>query len=212
MRYVERRLEIWLLVLILICAAAGAALSSADPSFHRQSSYSDLSIAGVEAAIASWPETAREVAGAMLARYGVPDRITPDALYWLERGPWRTTTVHRDDDFARRGGVLEQSLSYVNAQGRWWALNELGLGVVYDAKVQVLSSAAESEAANILALNLAVEVATDRRTPQDARAFYRRTLDLSLSGKSSAYTRGLLFTPVPRPLRIWPYFFIHSVN
>jgi hypothetical protein len=46
---------------------------------------------------------------------------------------------------------------------------------------------------NILALNLADEIVTDRRSVEDARDFYRETAQLSRSGKTSRYTEGFLF-------------------
>ena len=46
---------------------------------------------------------------------------------------------------------------------------------------------------NFLALNLADEIATGKRSVEEARDFYARVETLSRAGKSSAYTENLLF-------------------
>jgi len=68
-----------------------------------------------------------------------------------------------------------------------------------------LAARSNSEELNRLCLNLADDIARGRRTPAEARRFYRRTLSLALSGKSSPYMERLVFpvpepAPVPRPL------------
>ncbi len=46
-----------------------------------------------------------------------------------------------------------------------------------------------------IALNLADEVATGKRTEREAREFFDKTAALSAAGKTSPYTRMLLFKP-----------------
>ncbi len=56
-----------------------------------------------------------------------------------------------------------------------------------------LSSRGESEALNFLALNLADEIVTEKRSVEKARDFYLKTERLSKAGKSSAYMDGFRF-------------------
>ena len=158
-----------------------------------------LSAAAASADWARWPEPARQAAREMVEEYGAPDRVFSDRLEWGPRGSWRSLTVHLAEDFPRRSGVLEQSVAFDVPPSRWGELAALGFGVSYDPAKRELTASAESQAINRLALNVAVDVVRERRTAMNARDFYRRTLDLQLSGKSSRYTRDLLFEPAPEP-------------
>lgn len=53
-------------------------------------------------------------------------------------------------------------------------------------------------AGTLVALNLAHDVITGKRTPADARAFYAKTAMAFKAGdKSSPYVQGLIFQPEP---------------
>jgi len=191
----------WLLAIFALCAAAVPALGSNDwekalpPPDDRQAQ--PWTVHKVDAFIIGWPEVPRLAADEMLQRYGVPDEIAGNRLQWNGRGDWLYTTVYRDEDLARRSGVVEQAVRYRVPVGNWQDLSALAIGVSYDSVQAALVASSESEEANTLALNVAVDVIKGRRGVDEARKFYRRTLDLSLSGKSSRYTRRLLFKPTP---------------
>ncbi len=151
-----------------------------------------------------WPEGSRLAAARLTERYGAPDQTAADRLRWLHRGPFNEIVVYRDEDFTRRSGVVEQSVSFDTPVGRWRDLTALGAGVVYDPVGRMLVASAESVEVNILGLNVAVDVIRGRRGVEDAKSFYRKTLELSASGKSSRYLRRLLFTPTHEERRRRP--------
>lgn len=156
----------------------------------------DRAWTSAEAAIRSWPAPSRALAGAMLEKYGAPDEIVASQLGWNDRRPWTRIVAFRDPKTVGGADVLLQSVAYGRVPfTRWRALSAFGHGTAYDPVKQELDARTEGETANILALNLADEVARGRRTPEDARAFFDRTVSLSLSGKSSPYTTRLLFAP-----------------
>lgn len=153
---------------------------------------------------AHWPAVSRLVAERMVQRYGPPDDARADLLRWRARGPFNEITVYRDEDFTRRSGVLEQKVSLAVPVDRWRDLSALDVGVVYDSVERQLAASAESEPVNLLALNVAVDVIDGRRSVDGAKEFYRKTLDLSVSGKSSRYMRRLLFAPAKEKRRRRP--------
>lgn len=143
--------------------------------------------------VSLWPEASKTVSEAMLGKYGPPDQVDIDRLRWSDNGSWKKTTVYRLP--LERGGVLEQSLRYDVPQDKRAALSELDISMTVDQADRVLSVASGSEETNFLAMNLAVEVIREKRTPEEAREFYRRTVKLFDSGKTSSYMQGLLFRP-----------------
>jgi len=56
-----------------------------------------------------------------------------------------------------------------------------------------LSATSEAEETNFLALNLADEVVRERKSPEEARAFYLKSVLQWNAGKASPYLKGLRF-------------------
>jgi hypothetical protein len=148
-----------------------------------------------ETVIRNWPERPRTAARALIEKYGAPNRFDENDLVWFKNGPWKKTVVYRSapQGFMHSRDILEQSISYDVPAGKLAAIESFDSRLTFDKKSGELSSRAESENLNFLALNLADEVATDKRSPDEARDFYRKTVKLSESGKTSAYTGGFLF-------------------
>ena len=160
-----------------------------------------------ETVILKWPEGARLTAGVMIAKYGEPTRWSEGALVWIANGPWEKTVVYRTawPHFVgkRDKDYLEQTTAYKVPNGKIEDLMRFDRRLEVDAGRGMLSSRSESEAMNFLAVNLADEIATGKRSVEDARDFYTRVESLSKAGKSSAYTEGLLFpSPVDSNRRI----------
>ncbi|MBI3547495.1 MAG: hypothetical protein HY078_00440 [Elusimicrobia bacterium] len=148
-------------------------------------------------AVAGWPAASRTVARMMIEKYGSPNSIENDVISWEGNEPWKKTSVYRAGKPSGmppgRVNVLLQSVRYQVSPEAARAIENLGMNLSIDASQRLLSAAGESEDINFLALNLADEVATGAKTPQEAREFYVRTTALSLEGKSSPYLSGLLF-------------------
>lgn len=161
-----------------------------------------------ESVIRKWPRDARVTARAIIAEYGEPQRFTGADLVWIDNGPWRKTVVYRrarprflwntDKDY------LEQTIAYRVPVDKVDDLKRFDPRLEVDESRGLLSSRSDSEALNFLALNLADEVASDKRTVRDAREFYEKTERLAEAGKSSPYLRGLMFPTGPAPRREGP--------
>ena len=150
-----------------------------------------------ESVILKWPEGARATAREMIAKYGQPSRFSEGALVWIANGPWRKTVVYRNawpHFIGRRDkDYLEQTIAYRVPAEKIDDLKRFDRRIEVDESRGRLSARSESEPMNFLALNLADEIVSDKRTVDDARDFYKRTESLSKSGKSSAYMEGFLF-------------------
>ncbi len=149
--------------------------------------------------IRAWPRGPAAAARVMIVKYGTPARFGKHALVWEDMGPWKRTVVYSnawpmfvgatDKDF------LEQTIARPVPPSKIPALTLFDRRLRIDEERGELSSRSESEEANFLALNLAEELISGRRTVSDAKGFYAKTLALSQAGKSSPYLEGLMYAP-----------------
>ncbi|HEX4047104.1 MAG TPA: hypothetical protein VH309_04695, partial [Elusimicrobiota bacterium] len=132
------------------------------------------------------------------ARYGAPTSFDQDSLVWEKNGPWLKTVVYRKapGSFAMYHGrdVLAQTIAYNVPADKVADLKKFDGLLSFDKTTGMLTSRSQSEKVNYLALNLADEIVTGKRTPDEAKDFYRKTMKLSKAGKSSSYMSGFLFT------------------
>lgn len=147
-----------------------------------------------EGIIAGWEPSSRLTAAAMIEKYGPPDALAPGGLGWKDKGRWMKIVVR---DRPAKAGVIEQTAAYRVPEDR---LPEVE---AFDGKVRVapdlssMSARSDDEALNFLALNLAVAIGRGNLGAAEARNSYRRAVELSRAGKSSALMRELLFPPIP---------------
>lgn len=148
----------------------------------------------------TWLEGPRATLRLMTERYGPPHSLRTGQATWHERGPWKRITIRGEE----HAGYLEQAVGYRVPAAAALPLLEFDHGVRFDRINDELSVRGDAEALNILALNMADEVASDRRGPRDAGDLYDRTARLAASGKSSPYLEGLRFEPYrPAPAQSW---------
>lgn len=147
--------------------------------------------------IASWGEQARLAASRVAAKYGAPDEATAEFLVWRRREPWKRIVVRRDavsHSFpAQHTDYLEQTISYRVPPQKFSELALFDGGVLADRARGELTARSDREEANFLALNLADEISRGKLTAPEARGRAAKTLAMALSGRTSAYTSGLLF-------------------
>lgn len=145
----------------------------------------------LEAAARTWFDSPRVMSQVLMERYGPPSVITPQAAIWYERPPWKRISVH--------GGspdkYLEHTVGYQARPAAAALLREFGQDIRIDLLNEEMSARSNAEALNILALNVAHEVASGKRSPKEARNFYSATVKLAAAGKSSPYLDYLRFEP-----------------
>lgn len=172
------------LAAILCAAGAGA--------------YAQTQAAGpTEAIIESWPKDLQTQARALIERYGKPGASDANALVWLDNGPWRKTVLHREGFTRPMMGQdrdhLEQVVSYQVPENKVAEIQRFDKRIEVNRATDEMSSRADTESMNFLALNLADDIIRGDRTAQAARMFYRKVKMLEKAGKSSPYLEGLLF-------------------
>jgi hypothetical protein len=166
-----------------------------------------VSAAPNEPLLRQWSERAQMLVRAMTEKYGIPNRLDAFEAVWYDNGPWRRTVVHRDSWSrflgARDNDFLEQTIEYRVDDKKIRDIQRFHEKIQVDQSAGELSSRAETESLNFLALNLAKDIADGKRSVKSARDFYAKTDELARSGKSSPYLEGFGFTvdgvKVPEP-------------
>lgn len=154
----------------------------------------------VAAHIETWLDGPRSTLKLMSERYGYPNALGPGTATWYERGPWKRITIHGHEPL----GYLEQSVGYHIPEDAVAPLREFDHGLRFDRANEEITARSNSEALNVLALNMAHELASAKRVPSDASGFYVRTARLAAAGKSSPYLDRLQFEPY-RPMPAIPW-------
>jgi hypothetical protein len=172
--------------------ALGLALASGAVSAQAGAARPDLT---------GWSQASRDAAAEMERRYGAPDEVTPTMLVWHDNGPWKRTVISREAVPHRfpapHDDVMERVISYRVPPDRVDELARYDGSVIVERTRGEISARCDREGANVLALNLAHEIATGRRTVEAARRFYARQIMAMKAGRPAPYTERLLFQPQP---------------
>ncbi|MFI5351187.1 MAG: hypothetical protein ACHQ2Z_16705 [Elusimicrobiota bacterium] len=184
---------------ILSLFALGAAAIEPGPYEPPVLNESWAAVQTPDRVIRTWPEPSRAAARALLDKYGEPSAFDDASLIWHRNGPWEDTVVYRGTPRRSKRGldadIIEQSIVYAVPAKKITELKRFDSRLDIDRPSGEISARSESEKLNFLALNLAAEIVAGKRNAGQARDFYRKTLTLSESGKSSPYMEGFLFSP-----------------
>lgn len=144
-----------------------------------------------------WPEAQKNVAQQMLTRYGPPNEATPTRLIWYRNEHWKRTEITSDAVVHNWPTVhtdfLTQTIDYRVPLPLISAVAEFDGSVTVDRTRGEVSARCDSEAANVLGLNMMHEIATGKRDVASARhTSEQNTVAYSL-GRSAPYAERLLF-------------------
>lgn len=147
--------------------------------------------------VASWPKAPREAAISMLKKYGAPDGMTEGLLIWRDAGDWLEIIVRKDEVNHRfpvpHKDTVEQVVAYEVPEEKFDDLARFNGSIIAERTRGTLASRCENEAMNLLALNLAHDIITNRRTIEGAREVQADIARAYLKGEMHPYTRGLRF-------------------
>ena len=149
--------------------------------------------------ISAWPSPNKTAAQALIEKYGQPDGVMDRELVWNDRTPFHKVAIFRDSqqvDFpTSHQAYIENAVNYKVPSSKVADLIQFDPGLVPDLVRGTLASHGDSEKQNILALNLADEIVTGKRSVSSAKSFMRSTQSTEASGRTSGYSDRLLFTP-----------------
>lgn len=148
--------------------------------------------------IADWPKDAKHTATQAILKYGAPAEVTPTQLTWFNNGPWKRTTVQKEEiEHAfpmPHKDVMLQVVDYEVPEDKVDDFAHYDGSVYVDRTRGEIGARCDMEAANLLALNLADEIAKGKRSVDDARAFYPKAVMAHLEKNPTPYTQKLQFS------------------
>ncbi len=130
--------------------------------------------------MANWSMDAQKAAKGMMKMHGAPDEATSTMLVWHNSGPWKriiassTTTPHNFP--GPHPDSVEQFVSYKVPENKYDEIARFDGSVNIDRTRGEMSARCDAEFHNILALNLAHDIITGKRSVEGARAFYTRVV------------------------------------
>lgn len=144
-----------------------------------------------------WPDASITAAREMVEKHGDPQEVTSEELIWRNVAPFKKIVVHKtvyNHKFPlMHQNSLEHVVDYrapVSKIDDIWRYNG---SIVLDRTRGEMSSFAETEAGNVLAMNLAHDIMAGRRSADNARVTYGKETLNYLNGNKTAMTQVLTF-------------------
>ena len=153
--------------------------------------------AWVQRNLPGWPPLSVKLAVDLVRKYGVPGEHDSHRLTWYANAPWKQTTLFREEvqhNFPQpHKDVLQQIVSYRVPPEKVADLSAYNGSVVVDRTRGELSAHCDTEAANILALNIANDIVRGERTVTQALAYHAQVVRGVAIGEPETYSLKLRF-------------------
>jgi len=147
--------------------------------------------------IEGWPAMPREMAMKLMDKHGAPSGVTPTMLTWDGPAPFKKTILSSTEtphawpmphtDF------LESVIDYKTPWDKFDDLAQFDGSVIAERTMGTLSARCDKVENNFLALNLANDVATGRKSSAEARRAFEEAAMAAKSGQMSPMMQGLQF-------------------
>jgi hypothetical protein len=184
-----------LIITIALAGLMGASRTIAD---QTAPSTPALNKAEVEKHLATWKPKPREAAMKLMQKYGPPQEATATRLIWHANGPWKVTELVNEEiahDFpVPHVDFLYQAIDHrIDPEHADEVLAYDGSVVLERTKGEI-AARCDKEEPNFLAINLAHDIITKKRSVDDARKFYAESMmRLMKEGKPNDYQTGFKF-------------------
>ena len=156
-----------------------------------------VALAEVEEIIDSWPAPQKNVARQMLEKYGPPNEATPTQLFWHRNGPWKRTVLSSDAVVHHWPTVhtdfLSQYIDYRVPPEMTHLIAQFDGSILVDRTRGEVAARCDSEAANVLGMNMVHEIVTGKRSVDDARQTATDSTVAYNLGRDAPYAERLLF-------------------
>lgn len=149
-----------------------------------------------EQAIQNWKNGPKEAAQQLLTKYGQPQEVTQQRLIWHQKGPFAKIELVDEElnhDFPMpHKDYLGHTVNYVVPADRADELAKFDGSILFDRTKGTLTARCDTEKNNLIGLNLAHDVATGKKSADEARTFFA---EIAKQKKHQEYTQSLLFQP-----------------
>jgi hypothetical protein len=147
----------------------------------------------------SWPQASRMAVKEIIDKYGEPDGVTPEELIWLNKGDWKKICITKSETKhsfpVEHTDMMTTVINYKVPQDKMDDLGQFDGSVTFDRTQGTLSARCDQEGNNLLAINLAHDIVTGKKTVEQARSAFATIVKEKMNGVNPAYMRKLSFTP-----------------
>lgn len=194
-----RHTAVMLAAMLTLSASTQAVQAQAKPDQGQMQKMEKMDKMQMEKMMSGWPAASKEAVTFMTGKYGPPEAMSNSMAVWGKTGPWKRTIVYAQEfphEFpAHHTDVMQQFIDYKAPPAMYDELAMYDGSVVLERTSGEISARCDKEGANFLALNLAHELATGKRSVQEARKMYGEQIVAMKAKRPAPYTEKLVFQP-----------------
>ncbi len=147
--------------------------------------------------VGSWPEASKMAVKEITDKYGKPDGITSNELIWLNKGVWKKICINKMETKhsfpIEHTDMMQTTIMYKVQEDKMDELGKFDGSVTFDRTQGTMSARCDKEGNNFLALNLANDVLTGKKTVDEARQAYGDIVKEKMNGGNPEYMQKLMF-------------------
>jgi hypothetical protein len=148
--------------------------------------------------VSGWPEASRMAVKEITDKYGKPDGITKDELIWMKKGVWKKICINKKETKhsfpIEHTDMMQTTISYKVPTDIMDELGKFDGSVTFDRTQGTMSARCDKEGNNFLALNLANDIITDKKSVEEARKAYGDIVKEKMNGGNPIYMQKLTFS------------------
>lgn len=148
--------------------------------------------------VSSWSESSRMAVDEITKKYGEPTGIMNDELIWTNVGGWKKICISKMESKhnfpIEHTDMMQTTIMYSVPVDKMDDLGMFDGSVTFDRTQGTMSARCDMEANNYLALNLANDIITNKKTVAQARQAYGDIIKEKMSGKNPEYMTKLTFS------------------
>lgn len=149
--------------------------------------------------LTNWPAASQMAVKEITDLYGKPDGAMADELIWINKGPWKKiciTKMESKHSFPiEHTDMMTTTIGYDVPEEKMDDLGMFDGSVTFDRTQGTMSARCDKEGNNFLALNLANDIITNKKTVAAARKSYGDIVKEKMNGGNPEYMLKLTFSP-----------------
>lgn len=184
------------LAVAIVLGVAGTAVRGQQDSM-KSPMMMKVDQAMVDRITASWKAEPKMLATKIIAKYGLPQEASANRLIWMNNGPWKWSELVNEEiqhDFPKpHHDMFKQVIAWKVPADKFDDLAEYDGSILVERTKGELAARCDKEEANFLAINLAHDIISGKRSVSEARKMYTEAVG---EMKHPEYMAGLTFTPM----------------
>jgi len=184
-------------LLLSSCAMTPERDMRSGQSMGDMKSMGDMSRSRMDSMMQGWSTASRDAVKFMTEKYGPPAAVSADMAVWGPTGPWKRTVVFAkavQHNFPMpHPDVMQQWVDFKAPLDKYDELAMYDGSVVLERTTGEISARCDKEPANFLAVNLAHDIATGKRSVKDARQEYGAQIKAMMAGRPAPLTDRMMF-------------------